>query len=225
MSAWLLIVWLQTNNIYHSKLLKISLFSGPSFGHSGRSEFMLKKHSTLQKARLSIELTQYWEWAEYNTLNFAQFFPNDDQFILRFYFFTLTRPKMMNVLIWRHDDVIGALVINYSSKVCLFGQNIGSQSNAEILIYTRSACHVLQKSALWYMVLISLSTLIKSKTLTLSAASIRNESMTCSAVSTSVDSLVMKSKKQSNWTYPLLLGSTMERMRWKSIERRKNSLV
>ena len=80
-----------------------------------------KKHSTLQKARLSIELTQYWEWAEYNTLNFAQFFPNDDQFILRFYFFTLTRPKMMNVLIWRHDDVIGATVINYSSKACLFG--------------------------------------------------------------------------------------------------------
>ena len=81
----------QTNNIYHSKLLKISLFSGPTFGDSGRSEFMLKKHSTLQKARLSIELTQYWEWAEYNTLNFAQFFPNDDQFILRFYFFTLTQ--------------------------------------------------------------------------------------------------------------------------------------
>ena len=74
---------LQTNNIYHSKLLKISLFSGPTFGDSGRSEFMLKKHSTLQKARLSIELTQYWEWAEYNTLNFAQFFPNDDQFILQ----------------------------------------------------------------------------------------------------------------------------------------------
>ena len=49
----------QTNNIYHSKLLKISLFSGPTFGDSGRSEFMLKKHSTLQKARLSIELTQY----------------------------------------------------------------------------------------------------------------------------------------------------------------------
>ena len=26
-------------------------------------------------------------------MNFAQFFPNDDQFIIRFYFFTLTRPK------------------------------------------------------------------------------------------------------------------------------------
>ena len=74
------------------------------------------------------------------------------------------------------------------------------------------------------MVLISLSTLIKSITLTLSAASIRNESMTCSAVSTSVDSLVMKSKKQSNWTYPLLLGSTMERMRWKSISPWKNKI-
>ena len=129
------VVTSQTNNIYHSKLLKISLFSGPTFGDSGRSEFMLKKHSTLQKARLSIELTQYWEWAEYNTLNFAQFFPNDDQFILRFYFFTLTKPKMHNecfdmtswwrhwgnVLIWRHDDVIGATVINYSYKACLFG--------------------------------------------------------------------------------------------------------
>ena len=41
--------------------------------------------------------------------------------------------------------------------------------------------------------------------------------MTCSAVSTSVDSLVIKSKKQSNWTKPLALGSTIERIRWKSI--------
>ena len=41
----------QTNNIYHSKLLKISLFSGPSFGHSGRSEFMLKKTLNLTKSK------------------------------------------------------------------------------------------------------------------------------------------------------------------------------
>ena len=52
---------------------------------------------------------------------------------------------------------------------------------------------------------------------TLSAANILNESMTCSAVSTSVDSLVMKSRKQSNWTKPLPFGSTMDMMRWKSI--------
>ena len=41
----------QTNNIYHSKLLKISLFSGPSFGDSGRSEFMLKKTLNLTKSK------------------------------------------------------------------------------------------------------------------------------------------------------------------------------
>ena len=83
----------QTNNIHHWKLLKISLFSGPSLGDFGRSDMTIgihakKNHSTLQKVRLSWKLTQYWEWAEYNTLNFAQFFPNDDQFILRrrFYF-------------------------------------------------------------------------------------------------------------------------------------------
>ena len=34
--------------------------------------------------------------------------------------FTLTRPKMLNVLVWRHDDVIGAIVIDHSYKVCLF---------------------------------------------------------------------------------------------------------
>ena len=100
----------QTNNIYHSKLLKISLFSGPTFGDSGRSEFMLKKHSTLQKARLSIELTQYWEWAEYNTLNFAQFFPNDDQFILRFYFFTLTFDDVIGAMFW-YDVMMTSLVL------------------------------------------------------------------------------------------------------------------
>merc|ERR1719206_689122 len=51
----------------------------------------------------------------------------------------------------------------------------------------------------------------------LSAARILKEAMTCSAVSTSVDSRVMKSRKQSNCTEPLALGSTIERIRWKSI--------
>ena len=49
--------------------------------------------------------------------------------------------------------------------------------------------------------------------LTLSAARIRNESITCSAVSTSVDSLVIKSRKQSNCTYPLAFGSTIDKIR------------
>ena len=58
--------------------------------------------------------------------------------------------------------------------------------------------------------------------LTLSAARIRKESMTCSAVSTSVDSLVIKSRKQSNCTYPLAFGSTIDKIRWKSISPCKN---
>ena len=48
---------------------------------------------------------------------------NDDDF---FTLFTLLRPKMLNVLMWRHDDVIGAIVINSSYKVCLF---VSYQSN------------------------------------------------------------------------------------------------
>lgn len=55
------------------------------------------------------------------------------------------------------------------------------------------------------------------KQLTLSAARILKESMTCSAVSTSVDSRVMKSRKASKCTYPLLLASTAARILWKSM--------
>jgi hypothetical protein len=52
--------------------------------------------------------------------------------------------------------------------------------------------------------------------LTLSDAKILNESMTCSAVSESVFSRVMKSRKASKCTKPLLLGSTTAKIRWKS---------
>lgn len=52
---------------------------------------------------------------------------------------------------------------------------------------------------------------------TLSPARILKESITCSAVSTSVDSRVMKSKKASNVTVPELLGSTTAIILWKSI--------
>lgn len=51
---------------------------------------------------------------------------------------------------------------------------------------------------------------------TLSEAKILNESMTCSAVSVSVFSRVMKSRKASKCTKPVLFGSTTAKMRWKS---------
>lgn len=57
----------------------------------------------------------------------------------------------------------------------------------------------------------------KYSQITLSPARIRNESITCSAVSVSVVSRVMKSRKASKWTYPVLFGSTTARIRWKSI--------
>lgn len=52
--------------------------------------------------------------------------------------------------------------------------------------------------------------------LTLSDAKILKESMTCSAVSVSVFSRVIKSRKASKCTNPVLLGSTTAKIRWKS---------
>lgn len=56
-----------------------------------------------------------------------------------------------------------------------------------------------------------------SNILTLSPARMRKLSITCSAVSVSVDSRVMKSRKASKCTQPELLGSTIARIRWKSM--------
>ena len=55
-----------------------------------------------------------------------------------------------------------------------------------------------------------------SLTLTLSPARILKDCITCSAVSVSVVSRVMKSRKESKVTAPVLFGSTMDMMRWKS---------
>ena len=44
----------------------------------------------------------------------------------------------------------------------------------------------------------------------------RKDCMTCSAVSVSVASRVMKSRKASNVTKPVWLASTTDMMRWKS---------
>lgn len=52
---------------------------------------------------------------------------------------------------------------------------------------------------------------------TLSDAKILNESMTCSAVSVSVLSRVIKSKKASKCTKPVEFGSTTAKIRWKSM--------
>ena len=51
---------------------------------------------------------------------------------------------------------------------------------------------------------------------TLSPARIRNDCITWSAVSASVDSLVMKSRNASNVTDPWPFGSTSDIIRWKS---------
>ena len=55
-----------------------------------------------------------------------------------------------------------------------------------------------------------------SKYCTLSPASTLKDSMTCSAVSLSVVSLVMNSMKDLKVTWPVPVGSTMARIRWNS---------
>ena len=113
-------------------------------------------------------------------------------------------------------------------KVSFFGYNI-LLGLVVTLFWVPLLIYMAEKNI--YFIIISKNTLMKIffsfdkifilKSLkwfiTLSAARIRNESITCSAVSTSVDSLVMKSRKQSNCTYPLAFGSTIDKIRWKSI--------
>ena len=61
----------QTNNIYHSKLHKISLFSGPILGLFRQIGIYVKeKHSTLHKTVSSVKVGSI---AEYFTLNSTQF--------------------------------------------------------------------------------------------------------------------------------------------------------